>query len=248
LPLSEEARYLLWRLGGKRWEVALRMKSGKRLLFRPETRFDRDYGTSYDVFTRRLYDVDLLDARWIVDLGANVGFASLFFCERFPNARIDAFEPHPGHCERARRLFAINGVEERVTLHQEAVSNRAGEMRLTDESTASRLTNNASEPGINVRTVDFFEWAKQRGTIDILKIDIEFGEYPLLADPRFAELDCRHIVMEWHEDDVRPDGGTSSVDTLRRPGYVVSYCEREEATITTGMIHAEKAARAERCA
>lgn len=34
--------------------------------------------------------------------------------------------------------------------------------------------------------------------VDLLKMDIEGGEYEILADERFSELQIDAIVMEWH--------------------------------------------------
>jgi len=42
-------------------------------------------------------------------------------------------------------------------------------------------------------------------SVDILKLDIEGSEYPILGDPRFAVLQPRCLVMEWH-------GGRTSLD------------------------------------
>jgi hypothetical protein len=47
-----------------------------------------------------------------------------------------------------------------------------------------------------VDVVDIFDELSDRA-IDILKIDIEGSEHPLLADPRFAKLRVRFLVMEW---------------------------------------------------
>jgi hypothetical protein len=55
--------------------------------------------------------------------------------------------------------------------------------------------------------------------IDILKIDIEGGEYELLVDPRFSTLSIRTVVLEWHNSDGIPDGGAWSVSQLESLGY-----------------------------
>jgi len=44
---------------------------------------------------------------------------------------------------------------------------------------------------------DFFKAVEGR-KIDFLKLDSEGGEYDLVCDPRFADLDARFLVMEWH--------------------------------------------------
>src|SRR5438874_10004347 len=47
------------------------------------------------IFYRKDYDVNVpVDPKIIVDLGANVGFASVYFANRFPAAKIFALEPN----------------------------------------------------------------------------------------------------------------------------------------------------------
>ena len=55
--------------------------------------------------------------------------------------------------------------------------------------------------------------------IDILKIDIEGGEYELLGDPRFASLDVKAIVLEWHACSEILDGEKWCRDRLKELGY-----------------------------
>jgi hypothetical protein len=53
-------------------------------------------------------------------------------------------------------------------------------------------------------------------------MDIEGGEYPILADPRFAELRPRMIALEWHQTPAQPDGKRWCEERLRGLGYEVS--------------------------
>ncbi len=39
----------------------------------------------------------------IIDAGANVGFASLWFLQRFPNTEIIAIEPESSNCEMLKK-------------------------------------------------------------------------------------------------------------------------------------------------
>jgi hypothetical protein len=64
----------------------------------------------------------------------------------------------------------------------------------------------ATETGVSVRVTDLFAEAKR---VDLLKLDIEGGEWAILEDPRLSALDTEAIVMEWHERqcrDARPGG------------------------------------------
>ena len=56
-----------------------------------------DFHVFDQVFLEREFSAldDLTDVRWIIDGGANVGYASAWFLSRFPLARVAAVEPDP---------------------------------------------------------------------------------------------------------------------------------------------------------
>ena len=85
-------------------------------------------------------------------------------------------------------MLALNGLTAKVHLHAAAAGTEAGRGWLTDEGVRSTLVG----PGGPLETAveDFFDEVGSE-PIDFLKIDIEGGEYPLLADPRFAALQVR---------------------------------------------------------
>jgi FkbM family methyltransferase len=135
--------------------------------------------------------------RTIVDLGANVGFSLLYYLHKYPLCQILAFEPHPRHFAQIERNLALNGARQRIELHAAAAGARSRSMRLTDRSSSSSLTESDRPDSFSVEVVDLFPMIEQR-RIDLMKIDIEGGEYEILADPRFDRLDLGAIVMEWH--------------------------------------------------
>jgi FkbM family methyltransferase len=61
----------------------------------------------HEVFYLRAYDVSVTDTvSSIVDAGANVGYASLFFAAKYPSAKIFAIEPDDANCALFRRNLA----------------------------------------------------------------------------------------------------------------------------------------------
>src|SRR5262249_32608736 len=157
---------------------------------------------AYDVFVDRFYDqvaADPADVRQVVDLGGNVGLSCIFWLAKFPNCRIDVFEPHPGHVAQMKTNLSLNGWTDPVTVHAAAAGTAPGTMQLCDRGSGSSLL--YARPGeavIDVPIVDTFAIVGGRD-IDVLKIDIEGGEYALLEDPRFADLKVRHLILEWHQ-------------------------------------------------
>jgi FkbM family methyltransferase len=176
--------------------VVLRLRGGPRFELRGGR--NNDFGVAYELFIHRVYALPpglrRDQVRRIVDLGANVGFSLLHWLHHFPQARIVAWEPLPSHLEQIRRNLALNGWQDRVELHAAAAGPAVGMLRLTDEGTSAQVREDGA---IAVPVEDVFEQLGG-GPIDLLKVDIEGAEYPILADPRFAALQVGAAVMEWH--------------------------------------------------
>jgi FkbM family methyltransferase len=226
LTLPSAARYLSWRLGGKRGDVWVRLRGGSDVpgptfQLRSRSADNHDAGVAYEIFVHKFLQVPVRipteRVRLIVDLGANVGMSCLYWLATYPRANVIAFEPHPGHAAQCQKNLERNGFLPRTTLHAAAVSAANGRAWLSDAGTSSQLGNPAGN-GFEVQVVDVFPLLVGR-RIDILKIDIEGGEYEIMEDPRFAMLDVRAIVMEWHEREDRAAGGAWCRERLQELGF-----------------------------
>ncbi len=169
-------------------------------MLRPRTAGNNDYGIAYEIFVLQHYACPRRlppgEIRLIVDLGANVGFSCLYWLTQFPQSRIVAVEPHPGHLVQCRVNLAANGMLSRVTLHAAAAGVAPGRIKLTDEGTSSQVRPDATD-GIDAAVIDVFPLLTG-DPVDLLKIDIEGSEYAILGDPRFLKLQIPRLVMEWH--------------------------------------------------
>ena len=66
-----------------------------------------DVPTYDQVFLKREYDFDVkCSPKVIVDAGANIGLASVYFSNRFPNAKILAIEPEVSNFELLKKNIA----------------------------------------------------------------------------------------------------------------------------------------------
>jgi FkbM family methyltransferase len=162
---------------------------------------NNDFGVAWEVFVEDLYNIATRKlnpekVNLIVDFGANVGLSSLRLMQAFPKALVIAFEPHGSHASHAAANWRLNGVADRVTLHRAAAGASARTAILTDRGSGSTVAE--SGEGLKVEILDVFPILRGRA-LDLVKIDIEGGEYELLDDDRFGELDIGAIVMEWHE-------------------------------------------------
>lgn len=153
------------------------------------------------------------DAPRIVDLGAHVGSASLLMLERFPQAHIVAVEPNPDSAALLRRAFERNGLGERCEVREVAAGTAPGTATIEGFSILSHFVREgtveavdqlpylrqfqkqASGPPTQVEVVDAFDLL---AGADLVKMDIEGAEWPILQDPRFADLPITALVLEYH--------------------------------------------------
>jgi FkbM family methyltransferase len=156
-----------------------------------------------EVFERNCYEPRgevrkiLGEPRAVVDLGANIGLFGLFATARWPRARIVAFEPDRENALIQELTITANDLAGRWELIQAAASNTDGHVRFVSGLNAvSHVAGPGSDqPTIEVPTVDVLAQIAQA---DLLKMDIEGGEWAILGDPRFREAPPRVVVMEYH--------------------------------------------------
>jgi len=222
-------RYGAWRGGLLYFRLNILKTSSIRLPeFQNPVHLRRDVQDVHafaQVFLHREYDFDWpSDVRRIVDGGANVGFASLYFKGEFPQAQIHALEPHHHNAEAFRKNTAhLEG----ITLSQKALHHSDHALlRLTDEGFGSNGFMTRSEASGNtvadVETLSIGGVQKAMGweAIDLVKLDIEGGEQALFeANLEWMES-TRFIVLEFHERMV-PSSSRPALQALADKGFAV---------------------------
>lgn len=121
----------------------------------------------------------------IVDAGANVGSATLWFRERFPDARIIAIEPNP---EAFGRLQRNVGDDRDVELVNAALSATDGSSFFGTESMTpvGRLQDHGGPRAMEVETLTLATVRDRfapSSRIDMFKLDVEGAEWDVLASP-----------------------------------------------------------------
>lgn len=146
-------------------------------------------GTFAELFVRREYPVlDEKDGGLILDCGANIGLASLYFKSILPNSRIIAFEPSPSTFQTLRSNIERNGVTG-VELHNEALAREPGTLELfadlttPDSPVASAMQNTLAPNAQSIARVPAVRLSDHiNGPVELLKLDIEGGEHDVLHD------------------------------------------------------------------
>ncbi|MGH3080774.1 MAG: FkbM family methyltransferase [Gaiellaceae bacterium] len=150
----------------------------------------------------------------VVDLGANIGLFGVWTLERWPDAQIVAFEPDRANAAVARLCIEANGAAEQWRLIEAAAADRDGRVSfISGDYSRSRIGDGTDE----VEAVDTFPYLDDA---DFVKVDIEGGEWALVADPRFDRLTAPVLVLEYHRDQAPgPDPQADALAAVRRAGY-----------------------------
>jgi FkbM family methyltransferase len=231
--VSPSAQFAVNELLGRRGLRRYTLRSSGRTLFVRHPVMDA--WVVHEVLARGLYAppppveraLARREAPRIVDLGAHVGTATLHFLERFPTAQVLAVEPNPQTAALLRRMVAANGLEAQCEVRQAAAGvepgravmegfsilahlERADTVEAVDEIPVLRKYQNGATKA-EVEIVDILP--ALRGA-DLVKMDIEGGEWPILRDPRFAELGIGAVVMEYHPQGAGTDDTAAEVRRL----------------------------------
>jgi len=163
---------------------------------------DGDIAVLYEIFAREAYrleahDVRGAEVRTIVDAGANIGLASLYFAAVYPRAQIVAIEPNPDNFA----LLAENARQEpRITILQACLTGLPDQsVFISTTGRGSHFQSNTGGHGVPIRGLSLPQICETRGLdhIDLLKIDIEGGEKDVFAHPAFLGR-TGAIVAELH--------------------------------------------------
>lgn len=144
----------------------------------------------------------------IIDCGANIGMATLYFKYLYPDAIIDSYEPDRGTFKILQKNIEANNLKN-VILKNEAVSGEVWELEFYSLGDMEGGPGNSLEKSqatfTNTNTYKVpVTTLSSRGDdhIDFLKIDIEGSEGKVFEDMKKMELlkKIEHISLEYHYD------------------------------------------------
>jgi FkbM family methyltransferase len=161
------------------------LKSGKKSEYFPPPEF----GMAYDSVST------------VLDIGANVGIASLYFSHIFPNAVIHAFEPSPDNfmvlekntIENPRikpYQFALGDTDGQLDLYECASPTNYGGMSVFDED-----VNKGSSVSVPVKNSKSALHELGLDSVDVIKIDTEGAEWEILTSMDLDVLKKVKLIM-----------------------------------------------------
>ena len=150
------------------------------------------------------YDVAVERPSVIIDAGANIGLASIWFASRFPEARILAVEP-----EKSNYDLLVRNVEpySNVTPIHAAVWTHRGTLAIDDPrqegawAFQTRELADSLHPVENVPCLSLADLISDYGLgwVDLLKVDIEGAEKEVFSSPGEWIGSIGAIAIELHD-------------------------------------------------
>lgn len=184
----------------------------------------KDLETFEEIFLTNLYNTKLpFEPKTIVDAGANVGLASLFFKLKYPSAEIVAIEIENGNVEAIKKNTI--GFSNFELLHN-ALFNKKTFFKIEDPYNATNSFQikevNANENhDIESVTLDEIMSNKNWETIDLLKIDIEGSEKQLFESDYQNWLPKTKVIMVETHDRMIPKCSYTVMKTINDYNFIL---------------------------
>lgn len=195
--------FALWRNKQKKDKLAvLKFPGAKHPVYLRKGTSDID--TFYQIFYHKGYNINFkFEPKVIFDCGANVGLASVYFKNRFPNARIIAVEPESSNYE-----ILVKNTEQydNIECVKAGIWKKSTNLRIIDKNYGNWgfITEETDQEGPDtVKAVSIDELMQRYGVdhIDILKIDIESSEKELFSENFEKWLPkSRMVIVELHDE------------------------------------------------
>jgi FkbM family methyltransferase len=163
-----------------------------------------------EIFTQNAYYIEFESEQpVIIDAGAHIGLATLYFKKLYPNSKIWAIEPIKENFEILQMNVETNRLPD-VHLFEAALSETGSETTLYFDATETAwLSTAGKEPGAwnhqqtsRSKTVPAMQLSQLISQInlpvDLLKLDIEGAELSVLKEAQSHLGKVKHIIMEYH--------------------------------------------------
>ena len=183
----------------------------------------------HDIFVKHALDFRApSDAPRILDCGANIGLASLYFKRKYPRARITAYEADPALAEMLADNLRRNGAGDVDVVHAALWTSTAEVVFQCERGDSGMI---AALPGAvegdpqTVPSLRLRDVLAREASIDLLKLDIEGAEDAVLADCEPALDRVRALILDLHELDPTIRQTPRVLDRLARAGFTYAADE-----------------------
>lgn len=207
-------------------------RNGIKFSFFNEEEFEAIYK---DIFIQKEYPFKTtVNSPVILDCGAHIGLATIYFKKLYPNARITAFEPNPRSFELLTKNIKQNNLQA-VHLINAAISDKEGKSDFHvekdisnpwgwgDSTVINKWYSKEKNKTITVKSLRLSSFIKSK--IDLIKLDIEGLEETILREIEEKLALVKEIIMEFHGSSTNPSNDSSKILSLLRKssfGYKIN--------------------------
>jgi FkbM family methyltransferase len=168
---------------------------------------DEFYELKKEIFSENCYYIELdKENPVIVDAGAHIGMATLYYKMLFPESRVIAFEPIQANFQLLEKNVHENQLQN-VELYQAVVAPKSGVLRIQEPIGEGAWKSGAGiipkgwkgiqdNQEIKAEAVGILEILQDK--IDIFKMDIEGMEYEVIRNAGALIRNVSHWVIEVH--------------------------------------------------
>lgn len=198
-------------------------RNGIKFSFANEEEFEAIYK---DIFIQKEYPFkNTVNTPVILDCGAHIGLATLYFKKLYPNARITAFEPNPRSFEILTKNIKQNNLQD-VELINTAISDKEGNIDFHvekdtsnpwgwgDSAVINKWYSKGKSKTIKVKSLRLSSFIKNK--VDLIKLDIEGLEETILKEIKERLTLVKEIIMEFHGSSTNPSNDSSEILSLLR--------------------------------
>ena len=169
----------------------------------------------------------------VLEMGAGLGLVGAIVAKKAAPEAVLSFEANPNLIPHIRALYALNGLQEKITLRNQVVISAPDQpetllFHLRNSFLGSSLIDSDMRETTEVQVpTASFDDIRRSFKPDVLLMDIEGGELEFL---RHAALDgLRAVVMEFHPEAYGREGMRECKRILERAGFRKSpgHCTRQ---------------------
>ncbi|MFC1653853.1 FkbM family methyltransferase [Patescibacteria group bacterium] len=183
-----------------------------------------------EIFGEDVYYVELSKKDpVIIDVGAHIGLATMYFKMLYPKAKMTALEPNPNNFNLLKKNLFENRMEDVIVLPV-AVGNEEGEREFFVDSSGEKWFSSGSfsekswNEGQNnnkifVKVVRLSELIND--PVDLIKIDIEGAEKEVLFEIEHKLNKVGMILFEYHPK--RREGAEGIENLFERNGFKLNF-------------------------
>ena len=199
----------------------------------------------HEIFVNAAYEFRAATERpRIIDAGANIGMAVLFFKALYPAAEIMAFEPDAQAFGLLSRAIASNRLTG-VAAEQAAVTEHGGSVAFYSDPANPASIAASVDPGWGgpvreeVRALRLSD--RITSPVDFLKLDIEGAEYGVVRDlvTTGKIMLVREAVIEYHHLPDQPGGLDQMIRSLTACGFTIEQ-KADAGALPIGVVHARR--------